>query len=244
MFGGLTSAATATADPRTYDLLAYGDPVFSVGRAVPGAARMPELVRGAYRSAGVTFPQLPNTRREVESISGTVRAGKCRIYVGSDATEASVKHEVLSDYRMLHFATHAVMDDKAPSMSGVVLSLVNTGAEDGILRISEIFNLDLKADLVVLSACQTGLGKLVKGEGVIGLTRAFLYAGARRVVVSLWEVNDLATADFMGIFYRRMQAGMTPAIALRQAKLAMVRSDSPAYRHPYFWAPFVVVGSL
>jgi CHAT domain-containing protein len=106
---------------------------------------------------------------------------------------------------------------------------------------SEIFNLEINADLVVLSACQTGLGKLVRGEGMVGLTRAFLYAGSRRVAVSLWEVNDLATADFMKSFYEHM-GSTSPAAALRAAKLAMIHSTSPAYRHPYYWATFVLTG--
>ncbi|MEK7407515.1 MAG: CHAT domain-containing protein [Acidobacteriota bacterium] len=102
---------------------------------------------------------------------------------------------------------------------------------------------ELDADLVVLSACQTGLGKLVRGEGMIGLTRAVLYAGSPRVVVSLWEVNDLATAVFMAAFYGAMRRGAGPAAALRKAKLSFLRSDTPAYRHPYFWAPFVLTGA-
>ena len=226
----------------SFELLAYGDPVFDSSAASAAQSRTADLVRGVY--AGMSFAPLPNTRREIDTISRTIPVSKRRVYLGQDATEASVKHERLEAYRMLHFATHAVLDEQAPAMSGVVLSLAKTGGEDGILRVNEIFNLELNADLVTLSACQTGLGKLVRGEGVIGLTRAFLYAGARRVTVSLWEVNDMATADFMGIFYRKMQGGMSAVLALRQAKLAMLRSEVVAYRHPYFWAPFVVVGSL
>jgi CHAT domain-containing protein len=117
---------------------------------------------------------------------------------------------------------------------------VNTGNEDGILRMTEVFNLEMNADLVVLSACQTGLGNLVRGEGMIGLTRAFLYAGARRVAVSLWDVNDLTTPDFMQSFYRRLRQGDAAAAALRSTKIEMLHSDSPVHSHPYFWAPFVL----
>jgi len=134
------------------------------------------------------------------------------------------------------------VDEQIPARSGLLLA-PGSSQEDGVLQLNEIFNLDLDADLVTLSACQTGLGKLVKGEGVVGLTRAFLYAGAARVAVSLWEVNDLATARLMETFYRRMQAGAPPAEALRQAKLEMLRAQPTAWRNPYFWAPFVLVGA-
>ena len=138
-------------------------------------------------------------------------------------------------------ATHAFVDERAPLRSG--LTPRPGGDDDGILRMNEILALKMNADVVVLSACQTGLGKLVKGEGMVGLTRAFLHAGASRLVVSLWEVNDVATAEFMKLFYGKMKAGFSPASALHEAKLAMRASDVPAYRHPYFWAPFVLVGA-
>ncbi len=223
---------------RKLDLLAYGDPVFS--RAGAKSSPSADLVRGIYESAGIRFPQLPNTRREVQAISSLFLPARRTTFLGLAATKASVKHTDLLDYRLLHFATHAIMDDRNPARSGIVLSLVNTGDEDGILHMNEVFNLEMNADLVVLSACQTGLGKLVRGEGVVGLTRAFLYAGARRVAVSLWDVNDLTTPDFMQSFYRRMHQGEAPAAALRSTKIEMLHSDSPVRAHPYFWAPFVL----
>jgi CHAT domain-containing protein len=125
-----------------------------------------------------------------------------------------------------------------------VLSLVDTGKEDGILRASEIVNLDLNADLVTLSACQTGLGKVVRGEGMIGLTRAVMSAGASRVLVSLWEVSDVATPALMKSFYTRLVAGGSVAGALREAKIAMIHSDRPSHRDPHCWAPFVVSGAF
>ena len=120
----------------------------------------------------------------METIGALYPPARRKMYLGSDATEASVKRENLTRYTRLHFATHAVLDEQVPARSGIVLSLANTGDEDGVLRTNEIFNLELNADLVVLSACQTGLGTLVKGEGMVGLTRAFLYAGSPRVVVT------------------------------------------------------------
>lgn len=223
---------------RKMDLLAYGDPVFSW--AGVGSSPSADLVLGMYASAGIHFPKLPNTRREVESIGRLFPVERRTTFLGLAATEASVKHTNLLDYRLLHFATHAIVDDRVPARSGIVLSLVNTGEEDGILRMNEVFNLEMNADLVVLSACQTGLGNLVRGEGMVGLTRAFLYAGARRVAVSLWDVNDLTAPDFMQSFYRRLRQGAAPAGALRSAKIEMLHSDSPVRANPYFWAPFVL----
>ena len=124
----------------------------------------------------------------------------------------------------------------------MVLSSGAGGREDGVLRLNEIFNLKLDSDLVVLSACQTGMGKMVRGEGIVGLTRGFLYAGAPRVVVSLWEVNDTAVPEFMQKFYAGIKVGASPADALRAAKLAMLHGAAPLYTHPYYWAPFVAIG--
>jgi CHAT domain-containing protein len=228
----------APARARRFDLLAYGDPAYA--RAVGPSSTSEDLVRGIYESAGVRFPPLPNTRREVEAVGRLFPAERTKIFLGTDATEASVKHMNLSDYRLVHFATHAIVDDRIPARSGVVFSLVNTGLEDGILRMNEVFNLEMSADLVVLSACQTGLGSLIRAEGMVGLTRAFLYAGARRVAVSLWDVNDLTAPDFMQSFYRGLRQGEAPASALRSAKIEMLHSDSPVRANPYFWAPFVL----
>src|SRR6185436_2329420 len=208
--------------PRPYDLLAYGDPVFSQTEAVQ--------MRSVYRSAGISLSRLPNTKTEVEQIGALFPPARGKLRLGPEATETSVKAEKLGAYRLIHFATHAVIDERAPARSGIVLSLVNTGQEDGILRASEIFNLDLNADLVTLSACRTGLGKVVRGEGMIGLTRAILYAGSSRVLVSLWEVNDLATPALMKSFYTKLSASQGVADALREAKISMIHSDRPAHR--------------
>jgi CHAT domain-containing protein/lipopolysaccharide biosynthesis regulator YciM len=252
VFGDLQVAANERRkqpDLRRHGLLAYGDPVFS--RATVPQARDhsgtslsgDEIVRSVYQqAASIHFYPLPMTRDEVVGIGEFYRPDQRKLRLGPEATEASVKHDRLTDYRIIHFATHSVMDEETPAMSGVVLSLVNTGDEDGVLRMNEIFNLDLDADLVVLSACPTGLGKLMRGEGMVGLTRAFMYAGSPRVVVSLWEVNDMATPEFMKAFYKGLTHGDTTTAALRRAKLAMLKSDTPAYHHPYFWAPFVLVG--
>ena len=149
----------------------------------------------------------------------------------------------LSQYRIVHFATHGLLNDEHPELSGIVLSLVDqTGRpQNGFLRLHDIYNLNLPAELVVLSACDTGLGKDVKGEGLVGLARGFMYAGAARVVASLWKVDDEATAVLMTHFYRLMlEDGKPPAAALRDAQIAIWKQQR--WTAPYYWAAFVLQG--
>jgi CHAT domain-containing protein len=148
-----------------------------------------------------------------------------------------------SRYRIVHFATHGFVNYQHPEFSGLVLSLVDEkgNPQDGFLRLADIYNLKLPVDLVVLSACNTGLGKEVKGEGLIGLTRGFMYAGAGGVVASLWKVDDDATAELMKHFYDGMfKKGMTPSGALRDAQLRMLQQQR--WQGPYYWAAFVIQG--
>lgn len=160
------------------------------------------------------------------------------------ASRANALDEKLSDYRILHFATHGILNSTHPDLSGLVLSLVNEKGQpqDGFFRLHEIYNLKLNADLVVLSACQTGLGKEVKGEGLIGLTRGFMYAGAPRVIASLWKVNDSATAELMKIFYQKMlgEKKLSAAAALRAAQVELLQQKR--WAHPSFWAAFTLQG--
>jgi len=149
----------------------------------------------------------------------------------------------LRRYRILHFATHGSLDSLHPELSGIVLSLVDKDGTpvDGFLRLHEIYNLDLDAALVVLSACRTALGKEVHGEGLIGLTRGFMYAGAARVVSSVWNVDDRASAQLMARFYEAMVAKkLAPASALRDAQLSMLRE--PRWANPHYWAAFGLHG--
>jgi len=220
------------------ELLAYGDPAFGAS-----SERLPALVRSAYRSAGLDFAPLPNTRREVKAIASFFPERMRVVRVGSAATESSLKAEDLRRYRALHFATHALLDERAPARSGIILAQPDEKGEDGVLRLDEIGQMKFDADIVVLSACQTGLGALMRGEGVIGLARAFQSAGARRVVMSLWKVDDASTADLMESFYTALQRGVEPARALRDAKLGMLNSAPRTYHHPYYWAPFVLSGA-
>ena len=162
---------------------------------------------------------------------------------GFAATRAAALNPALSQYRYLHFATHGLIDSERPGLSSLVLSLVDEAGkpQDGFLRAHEIYNLKFPAELVVLSACQTGLGKEVKGEGLMGLTRGFMYAGAARVVVSLWSVNDKATSELMTIFYRQMlKENQRPAAALRAAQIEMWKQKQ--WQAPYYWAAFVLQG--
>jgi CHAT domain-containing protein len=151
---------------------------------------------------------------------------------------------MLSEYRIVHFASHGLLSVAHPELSGIVLTLVDERGrpQDGFLRLPDVYGLRLPADLVVLSGCQTGLGKEVRGEGLLSLTRGFMYAGAARVVSSLWKVDDRATAELMERFYRALRGPRrpSPAAALREAQAALARD--PRWRAPYYWAGFVLQG--
>ncbi len=191
--------------------------------------------------AGLT--RLLFSREEAEAVYSLVSGEAGFKATDFKANRATVTSDELSQYRIVHFATHSLLNSGHPELSGLVFSLIDeTGKpQDGFLRLHEIYNLRLPAELVVLSACQTGLGKEIKGEGLVGLTRGFMYAGAPRVVASLWRVDDAATAELMKRFYRGMlKNGLRPAAALRAAQLEMMKR--PAWRTPYFWAAFVLQG--
>ncbi|HUI44023.1 MAG TPA: CHAT domain-containing protein [Terriglobia bacterium] len=199
------------------------------------------LDAGVTRGGGV--PRLPFTRQEADAIAALVAPDQRSEALGFAASKASATSGALGEYRLVHFATHGMLDSEHPELSGVVLSLVDAKGQpvDGFLRLQDIFNLNLPADLVVLSACETGLGKEIRGEGLVGLTRGFMYAGAPRVVVSLWSVNDQATAELMKRFYRGMLVEkLTPAAALRAAQMAL--AHDPRWAAPYYWAAFVLQG--
>jgi CHAT domain-containing protein/tetratricopeptide (TPR) repeat protein len=203
-------------------------------------------VTRALRDSGVgdkEIPRLFSSREEADAIISVVPWRTGFKAVDFDANRATAMSSELSKFRIVHFATHALLDNEHPELSGIVLSLVNQKGQpqDGFLRMNDIYNLKLPVDLVVLSACQTGLGKDVKGEGLIGLTRGFMYAGASGVVASLWKVDDDATAELMKHFYAAMfEKGLTPAAALRDAQLKM--REQKRWRDPYFWAGFVIQG--
>jgi CHAT domain-containing protein len=189
------------------------------------------------------IPRLPYTRQEAERILKAASGGEDFEALDFRASLATATSAELSRYRYLHFATHGYLDSEHPELSAIVLSLVdpNGNPEPGFLRASDIYNLKLPAELVVLSACQTGLGKEIRGEGIVGLTRGFMYAGAARVDVSLWSVNDKATEELMAIFYQKLlREKITPAAALREAQVEMYHQKQ--WASPYYWAAFVQQG--
>jgi CHAT domain-containing protein len=201
------------------------------------------LTRSVSDVGLLELSRLPFSRREAEGIMSLTSPGQGLEALDFDATRAAATSPKLSQYRIVHFATHGLLDSRHPELSGLVLSLLDKQGktQPGFLSLEDIYNLDLPADLVVLSACETGLGKEIDGEGLIGLTRGFMYAGASRVVASLWSVNDAATAELMVRFYRGvLREGRTPAAALRQAQLGMWRTAR--WKLPYYWAAFQVQG--
>ena len=243
------------------NILLVADPVFSASdsRVQTGsAASRAEVTRGlgfdsavkdvtgqATQSGGpLALPRLAGTRAEAEQIGRLAKASgeQGDLWLDLGANEDDLKHRDIQGYRVVHLATHGVLDAMRPQFSGLVLSLVgNKNDDDGFLRTGEVFNLKLGAPLVMLSACETGLGKVKRGEGVIGLSQAFMYAGATTVGVTLWSVADKPTAELMTNFYQRLLGpNPSPSNAIREAQLAMISGKK--YSAPYYWAPFVLVG--
>ena len=186
---------------------------------------------------------LPGAREEAEAILSLVAEDERLGALGSEASRTMVLSGALRPYRIVHFATHALLNSRHPDISGIVLSLVDEQGvpQDGFLRLHDVYNLELQADLVVLSACQTALGEQIRGEGLVGLTRGFMYAGAAAVVASLWSPEDAATAKLMKLFYGEMLGkGLAPAAALRAAQIELLRDE--AWQAPYSWAGFVLQG--
>jgi CHAT domain-containing protein len=193
---------------------------------------------------GYNLTRLPHTLEEAEGMMAVVPAGSGMMAVSFDANRAQAMNPELGKYKVVHFATHGLLDDKHPELSGIVLSMVNEKGEpqDGFLQLHDIYNLHLPVDLVVLSACRTGIGKQVRGEGLIGLTRGFMYAGAAGVVASLWKVDDEATAAVMERFYLHLiKERMSAAAAMRAAKVDIMRAREQ-WRAPYYWAGFILQG--
>ena len=220
------------------DLLALGNPMIAVeGNSDRGLQEQPR--------AGARPEPLPFAEDEVSSIGRLYQQnGKIsELLVGDQALEEVLKSGDLGRFKALHLATHGFIDDRVPALSGLLLAPSRTpDGDDGYLRLNEIFHLKMNADLVVLSACETALGKEVRGEGMVGLTRAFFYAGARSVVASLWMVNDQSTALLMEDFYGQYLKGEDASTSLRKAKLGLLRGTDSRFRHPFFWAPFVLMG--
>ncbi|MEP6517992.1 CHAT domain-containing protein [Microcoleus vaginatus] len=239
--------------PPTRTLAMLADPVFSANdervstqsnSANPQAIESVNLgLSRSSRANNIQLSRLKFTRQEAQIIQALVPANSRTASLDFAASRAAATSQNLSQYKIVHFATHGLANSTNPELSGIILSLVDEKGNplNGFLRLTDIFNLKLAADLVVLSACQTGMGQSIQGEGMVGLTRGFMYAGAQRVVVSLWNVDDEGTATLMSSFYQGMlQKGLTPAAALRAAQLEMLKQEE--WRSPYYWAAFTLQG--
>jgi CHAT domain-containing protein/predicted negative regulator of RcsB-dependent stress response len=198
---------------------------------------------GLTESNPLTIPRLPSTRQEADAIVAAAPQGTAFEATGFHANRATAMSRDLAQYRILHFATHGVFNNEDPASSGIILSMFDERGrrQNGFLRLHEIYGLDLPVELVVLSACDTALGRAVQGEGLVGIVRGFMYAGAKRVVASLWKVDDRATVELMTRFYSEMlKQNQSPAAALRHAQLFMWQQNK--WRAPFYWAAFVLQG--
>ncbi|MBA2340657.1 MAG: CHAT domain-containing protein [Pyrinomonadaceae bacterium] len=216
----------------------------ALGSALTDVAGAPAQTTTTGNAAAPSLVRLNGTSVEAQQIAQLARTSQTRAdtWTGLEASESNIEGKDLKSYRVLHVATHGLLNAQRPQFTGLVFSLVGNRSEDGFLRTDEVFNLRLGQPLVMLSACETGLGKEKRGEGVIGLTRAFMYAGAPTVGVSLWSVSDRSTAELMTNFYRRLLTGQgqPPAASMREAQTQMIASKR--FSQPFYWAPFVLVG--
>jgi CHAT domain-containing protein/tetratricopeptide (TPR) repeat protein len=236
----LADAVYEITDPR----VKFRTALQSTGEDGTAQAALGSDVERSVKEFGLgRFNRLPVSRDEAEEITSLTAREKCLRALDFDASRGTATSPEMAQYRIVHFAAHSLLSDQNPDLSGIVLSLVDPEGrqQNGFLRLHEIYNLKLNADLVVLSACQTALGKEIKGEGLVGLVRGFMYAGAPRVVASLWKVSDRATAELMKRFYQRMLIERQPAAsALRSAQVSMLKEKQ--WEEPYYWAGFVLQG--
>ena len=244
-FGG------AVYDRITYsaDMVNNEKQLSSLGKQVYQKIASRSSTRDAYASLGVAeWSNLPGTLSEVREISDIVKGAS--LYKGDEVTEDKIKElsskGELSEYKVIHFATHGIVVPEMPELSAVVLSQFKTerSGEDGYLRMGEVAELKLNADFVNLSACETGLGKIYGGEGIVGLTQSFLIAGANGLSVSLWQVEDVSTSKFMtGLYELTEKKGMSYSGAVTEMKRRFIRGDfGDSYKAPFYWAPFVYYG--
>jgi CHAT domain-containing protein len=197
--------------------------------------------RDKLRSSGPA--RLVHAAEEADAILSVAPRGTGLLVSGFDASRETVMSSLISDYQIIHFVTHSFRDREHPEVAGIMLTSVDRHGrgKDGLMPLHDIYSLHLSAELTVLSACETALGKDIKGEGLIGLTHSFMSAGSKSVVASLWKVDDRATAELMAHFYQSMlEQGMSPAAALRAAKVQL--RQEKRWSSPYFWAGFVLQG--
>jgi len=226
------------------DILAFGDPCLNNHDTKD---KRDDLFQDYFSLKISNLYQLQYSGLEIEGIASLFKETKRNIFKREKSTEEQLKALNLADYKILHFATHSLIDDKKPARSSIILSLNNNNfggnknPEDGQLQMREIFNLKLNSDLVTLSACQTGLGQFIRGEGIESLNRAFFFAGASSVIMSLWPVNDLASSQLMKRFYTHLCSSESIMDALQKTKLEMIASGTQL-SHPYYWSGFIVTG--
>ncbi|WP_445299913.1 CHAT domain-containing protein [Microcoleus sp. AT3-D2] len=241
--------------PPSRNLAILADPVFSPddervkGKITQATTEKLEAnnlgLNRSLRASNRQWPpeRLAFTRQEAQTISSLFPSASSSQKIDFDASRTTATDGSLANYQIVHFATHGLANSKNPELSGIVMSMVDDKGNlvNGFLRLTDIFNLKLAANLVVLSACQSGMGQNVKGEGMVGLTRGFMYAGAQRVAVSLWSVDDEGTAVLMQKFYQKMlQQKLAPAAALRAAQIEMMQQEK--WKSPYYWAAFTLQG--
>jgi CHAT domain-containing protein len=242
-------------DRETKSFIGFGDPVydyenFNLGKPEQGAGNrsskekdeLKEMFRSRYARAGGIMNRLQASGEEMEAIAGLFEKASQKnvVHLREQATEDNAKTPEMKDFDFIHFACHGLLNDDFQSL---VLSQLppDKSSEDGYFTLNEIMNCDYNAKLVVLSACQTGSGKMYKGEGVTGLTRAVMYAGTPAVVASLWDVDDMATKELMVRFYRNMlEKKLEKPEALRQAKLELIKTKK--YASPLYWSAFIMYG--
>ena len=241
--------------PPSQSLAILADPVFSPdderikGKITQATTEKLEAnnlgLNRSLRASNREWPpkRLPFTRQEAQTISSLFPSASSSQKIDFEASRTTATDGSLANYQIVHFATHGIANSQNPELSGIVMSMVDDKGNlvNGFLRLTDIFNLKLAANLVVLSACQSGMGQNVKGEGMVGLTRGFMYAGAQRVAVSLWNVDDEGTSVLMQKFYQKMlQQKLAPAAALRAAQIEMMQQEK--WQSPYYWAAFTLQG--
>jgi CHAT domain-containing protein len=240
---GFLRRETKDRKPPVGAVAVLADPVFEAddprlhGRVSTGRRPGPDAPPG--------HPRLAATRQEADAILALAPPGTTLRAMDFRASRATAMGSDLARFRIVHFATHGVFDNENPGMSGILLSMYDERgeAQDGVLRLHDVYGLKLPVELVVLSACDTALGRPVRGEGLVGIVRGFMYAGARRVLASLWKVDDDATFEMMGRLYQEMLArNRSPAAALRAAQVDMWQHER--WRPPFHWAAFVLQGEF
>ncbi|HEX5720149.1 MAG TPA: CHAT domain-containing protein, partial [Thermoanaerobaculia bacterium] len=244
---GVQRRMLASRPPAEKAVAIFADPVFHAADLrlrKPGGGTAPAPFSPPRASEpSLPLQRLKATEREARAIAELLAPGQVSLALGVEASRAAALSGDLAKHRAVHFATHGMINSETPRLSFLALSMFDEKAQpqEGVLGLSDVYNLRLGADLVVLSGCETALGRDIQGEGLMGLTQGFFYAGARRVMASLWRVEDRATADLMTRFYRAMfQEGLSPAAALRSAQLSILAE--PRRQDPFYWAPFVLQG--